>query len=89
MLQACWNEQDITPSGTLPENIRHLAIFCDLLPQDDVEAAIANRLRGARCLFLHRRFTRHRRPLSILRGPYPDTDQEPHRHTADDRAVPP
>ena len=53
MLQSCWHEQDLTLEVAPPENIRHLAIFCDLAYQDGVEAAMTNRLAGTRCLFLH------------------------------------
>src|SRR5262249_36874056 len=52
MLHACWNAQDITQQVALPENIRHLAIFCDLPHQDEAEATIQSRMTGTRCLFL-------------------------------------
>ena len=52
MLHACWNAQDITQQVTLPENVRHLVIFCDLPYEEGAEAAIQSRMTGTRCLFL-------------------------------------
>jgi acyl transferase domain-containing protein/acyl carrier protein len=52
MLRACWNAQDITHPVAPPETASHLAIFCDLPPQDGFEAVIESRMTGCRCLFL-------------------------------------
>lgn len=39
MLQACWTEQEITYQVAPPENVRHVAIFCDLPQGDGAQAA--------------------------------------------------